>query len=290
MLGRGVGLTLQPELLSVVEAWREYVDYVELVPDTAWTDLGREAVPRYIDDASLRCWLESQDLPVVLHGIGLSIGSAHGFDRAHLQQVHSWQRSLGARWHSDHLAWHLASSESGEINVNLTLPIALDHESLGRVIERVNYIQSVIEVPFLLENNVYYFDGGRSDMDEATFLSSVATATGCGLLLDLHNLWVNVVNRGWNVDTYLDRLDLDRVIEIHVAGEAYLDGFVLDAHAGAVPEAVWDLMADTAPRCPDLQGVTFELFGTWFERLGEAGLLAQLDRARRIVGVVAAST
>ena len=119
---------------------------------------------------------------------------------------------------------------------------------------------------------------GPSRYDEASFLNALHRETGCGILLDLHNLYANASNLGWNTHRYLDRLDLDAVVEVHVAGGMHFDGFYLDSHSGPVPRSVWSLLDAVLPRCPNLGGVVFELFGTWYGKLGEEGLLRQLDR------------
>jgi uncharacterized protein (UPF0276 family) len=279
----GVGLLVQPELQPFIEHHLDLVDHLEVVPDTGWTDLGPRREPRYVDDTELLVWLDRVGVPVALHSIGLSIGSVHRFDLEHVAQIERWQRRLAAPWHSDHLAWHLAETPAGEVNVNLTMPVGLDQETQDLIVDRVRAVQATVDAPFLLENNVYYYDHVPVAIEEATFLTAIARRTGCGILLDLHNLWVNVTNRGWDAGRYLDSLALDRVVEIHVAGGLELDGFLLDAHSGAAPDEVWSLLADVAPRCPGLRGVTFELFGTWFEPLGADGLAAQLERARAVL-------
>jgi len=283
MAAVGVGLSLQPQLLQFVDANPGAVDYIELVPDTSWTDLGPKSSPRYVDHDDIIEWLKCKGLAVVLHSIGLSIAGFHAFDREHVEQIARWQRRLGARWHSDHLAWHRAITTTGEVNVNLTLPATLDRQTLELVVDRVNAVQSAVDAPFLLENNVYYFDCGENQVDEARFLAEVSDRTGCGLLLDLHNLWVNFVNRGWDLVGYLQVIPLDRVVEIHVAGGLEMDGFWLDAHSGIAPNEVWHLLADVAPLCHGLRGVTFELFGSWYETLGDHELMDQLDRARSVL-------
>ena len=141
-------------------------------------------------------------------------------------------------------------------------------------------MQRRIAAPFLIENNVAYFEYPESTFDEPGFLNALTAATGCGLLLDLHNLHTNARNLGVDPQAFLDRLDLDRVVEIHVAGGLEFDGFYLDAHSGASPEPVWTLLEEVLPRCPNLCGVVFELFGSWFDELGTEGLDRQLGRMR----------
>ncbi|MGZ5156010.1 MAG: multinuclear nonheme iron-dependent oxidase, partial [Caldimonas sp.] len=102
----GVGLAYQVPLAPLIAAAGATLDYVEIVPDILWTDLGHGAEPRHIDDVAGRAALEraSCGRPLVAHGIGLSIGSAGVFDLGHVDQIERWRRRLGFPWHSDHLA------------------------------------------------------------------------------------------------------------------------------------------------------------------------------------------
>lgn len=280
----GVGLAYQPQLRSLIEAWPDEIDYVEIVPDTLWTDLGHGAPVRYIDDADGVSFLEqvAATRPVVPHSIGLSIGSAHRFENEHVEQMARWYERFRFPWHSDHLAYHLSEHDGGELNVNLTMPVALTREMLAMLTERVLAVRERIPVPFLLENNVYYFVLPDQDFDEAEFLSELCRASGCGLLLDVHNLYVNCRNYGTDPLEYLRRLDLEHVVEMHVAGGMEYGGMYLDAHSGICPEPVWDLLAWAVPRCPNVAGVTFELFGSWFDTIGDDGVRSQLARMRQI--------
>jgi uncharacterized protein (UPF0276 family) len=275
----GVGLAYQPQLRPFMEERPGTFDFLEVVPEVIWNDLGPGRLPRYVHDAQGRAFVEAQSRvrPVVPHSIGLSIGSAHRFDREHLEQMARWHEWLRFPWHSDHLAFHLAQGD-GEVNLNLTMPLPLDGETLELVSSRVLEVRERVGAPFLLENNVYYFEMAGQDYDEATFLNELHRRTGCGILLDLHNLYVNACNLGWNTRRYLDRLDLDAVVEVHLAGGMQFDGFYLDSHSGPTPRSVWSLLDAVLPRCRNLGGVVFELFGTWYGKLGEEGLLRQLGR------------
>jgi hypothetical protein len=280
----GVGLEYQAQVRPFIEASPDAFDFVEVVPDILWTDLGPGSDPRYLEDPEGTAFLAdvAAMMPVIPHGIGLSIGSAHGFNRDHVAQIARWYEWLHFPWHSDHLAYHLAEHRSEELNVNLTLPLALDQETLELLTARVLEIRERIPVPFLLENNVYYFVVEEQDYDEPGFLNALSAASGCGLLLDLHNLHVNCRNHGTDPFAFLERLDLDRVVELHVAGGMEFDGVYLDAHSGTSPEPVWELLDWVLPRCPQVGGVVFELFGTWFDTVGEERLHEQLGGMREL--------
>ena len=177
--------------------------------------------------------------------------------------------------------------EHGEsVNLGLTLPLALDGETVDRVGPRVRALAERFGRPFLLENNVYYFATPAEPLTEPQVLNAIGARYGGGVLLDLHNLWVNVRNGAMSAPSYLAELELSAVREVHVAGGMELDGFYLDAHSGAPPEEVWALLDQVVAACPNLGGITFELLGSWGEEVGVAGVAAVLDRARSALGAV----
>lgn len=280
----GVGLAYQAPLRALVESPGEDFDFVEVVPDIFWTDCGPGASPRHIEDADGvglvgRVRRSRQVIP---HSIGLSIGSAHHFDRAHIAQLRRWWQWLRFPWHSDHLAYHLADHGGQQANVGITLPLARDREGIDLLLPRIVEVMRQVPVPFLLENNVYYFDIPDGEMDEAAFIDTLCRESGCGLLLDLHNLHTNARNHGFDPMDVLRALDLRNVGEIHVAGGMELDGFYLDAHSDTVPDAVWALLEWTLPRCPNVGGVVFELFGSWVEPVGVERVRGDLRRMKRL--------
>jgi hypothetical protein len=281
----GVGLAYQKPLERLIaDDGCDDFDFVEVVPDILWTDLGPGSVPRHLDDADGVALMQRVALrrPVVAHGIGLSIGSAHRFDLGHVRQLKRWHDRLRFPWHSDHLAFHLVEHGGAEMNAGITMPLPRDREVLGLLRPRIARVQRTINAPFLLENNVYYFDIPASEMDEATFLNRLTRETGCGLLLDLHNVHTNAVNHGFDAAALVGALDLSAVGEIHVAGGMVVDGWYLDAHSDTVPDPVWALLEQVLPRCPNIGGVVFELFGSWFDTVGEERVRRDLRRLRRL--------
>ena len=147
----------------------------------------------------------------------------------------------------------------------------------------MRYFTERLTQPFLLENNVYYFRYPDQDMAEEDFLNTLCRETGCGVLLDLHNLYTNATNHGFSAEDYLDRLDLSNVVEIHIAGGVPMIGFHTDSHTGPVLEPVWALLDRTLPQATNLRGVTFEFHESSLDHMGEDGVFEQLDHARRIV-------
>ena len=280
----GVGVAFQAPLKGLIEQPGGDFDMVEVVPDILWTDLGPGQCPRYLDDTEHLAWLDgvARSLPVIPHGIGMSIGSATHFDAQHLAQLQRWHQRMRFPWHSDHLAFHIADHGVDAVNVGITLPLPRDQATLDRLKPRIARVKAAVPTPFLLENNVYYFDIPDAEMDEARFLNALCHQCGCGLLLDLHNVYTNAVNHGFDAVAFVDELDLRQVGEIHVADGMMLDGFYLDAHSGAVADPVWALLEHVLPRCPNVGAVVFELFGSWFEVVGEERVRADLRRLKQL--------
>lgn len=279
----GVGIGYQPQLRPFLERHKGAFDFLEVVPDVVWNDRGAGKRPRYVPDPEATAFLAAvaAEKPVLPHGIGLSLGSDDRFEREHVTQMARWHEWLPFPWHSEQLGFQLEGDE-GRADLNLTLPLPLDRDTLGLVAARAREIQRRIPAPFLLQNHVGYFRYAQEELDEPTFLNELTRRSGCGLLLDLHKLHVNARNRGSEPRAFLERLDLETVIEIHVAGGMEFQGVYVDAHSGAVPDAVWELLDWVLPRCPRLGGLAFELFGGWFEPLGEDGLLRELEHLREL--------
>lgn len=182
--------------------------------------------------------------PLSVHGVGLSIGAAGGLDRGHLarlkQVVDRYQPALV----SEHLAW---STHQGRcFNDLLALPYT--SATLRLVCDHVDQVQQALGRPILLENPATYVTFAESTIDEPDFITRIADRTGCGLLLDVNNVYVSCVNQGRDTRGYLKRFPLGRVREIHLAGHfADLDEagrpLLIDAHDRPVAAPVWHLYA-----------------------------------------------
>ena len=279
----GVGVLYNPSLPAFLEENLGELDYVSVIPDMFWMEDGADGDVRYTE---LEAWVGVLDrlsgrLPVVAHSIGLSLGTASSFDERYVDQLRRWHDRYPFGWHSDHLSFVRITGPGGhDHNAGLAVPVPYDEEVLQLVAGRVTLVQDRLGKPFLIENNVYFVDIPDQEMSEPEFLNALAERTGCGILLDLHNLYANSRNHHFDPLDFIDALDLDRVGEIHIAGGSELGDVYTDSHAGPSPEPVWDLLEVVLPRAPNVAGVTFEFHDSYFPTMGEDGLRAELRRAR----------
>jgi uncharacterized protein (UPF0276 family) len=279
----GVGLLLNPDTLASPEP-AGACQYLEVIPDRFWLDAGSGASSRHRELGPSVAALDrlAQRLPIVGHSIGLSIGSASLFDRGHLEQIARWQQRYGFAWHSDHLAFSRLAEHGVELNAAVTLPLTRDEDTLALLVDRIASVQHQVASPFLLENNVYFVVPPDETFGEAAFLNALCQRSGCGLLLDLHNLHVNATNHGFAAESVLDELDLRQVVEIHIAGGDHMAGWYTDSHAGPVADAVWPLLERTLRAAPWIRGVTFEYHESYAALLAHGGVERELRRARAL--------
>jgi hypothetical protein len=142
-----------------------------------------------------------------------------------------------------------------------------------------------LDRPIAFETGVNYLKSAPGELSDGEFFAEVAVRADCGILLDLHNLWVNERNARDRVDDVLTAIPLHRVWEIHVAGGSQLRGHQLDAHSGAVPDAVWELVAKWLPRMPNVGALIFEILDEHVNSLGDAGIARQLKTMRELWGL-----
>jgi uncharacterized protein (UPF0276 family) len=231
MLSAGTGL--KPEHAQAIFESARAVDFFEIHAENY---MGAGGPPHHL----LR--RIASDYPLSVHGVGLSIGGAEPLDRDHLARLKKLIGDYSPAMFSEHLAW---SSHDG-VYLDDLLPLPYNAETLTCVVRHIDKVQHTLDTRMLLENPSTYVSFGTSDMDEPEFLRAVAARTGCGLLLDVNNVYVSSVNHGFDAAAYIDRFPVEFVGEIHLAGfaedqDANGERLLIDAHGAPVADAVWSL-------------------------------------------------
>jgi uncharacterized protein (UPF0276 family) len=178
-----------------------------------------------------------RDYPVSLHGVGLGLGSARGFSENHLERVRALVEAVDPFLVSEHLSWGALPDRQ----LNDLLPLTLDQVALALLCERVDRVQTRLKRRLLVENVSTYVRFRADTMSEAAFLAELARRTGCGILLDVNNLYVNQHNHGEDAHAAMAALPPGSVGEIHLAGHLETPLALVDHHGAAVAQPVWDL-------------------------------------------------
>jgi len=241
-LATGVGLRL-PHLAEVV-ATR---------PPVAWFEIHPENFLANPHAAELLTEI-ARHYPMSVHTVGVSVGSAGGIDRAHLQRVRRLIDAIDPMLVSGHLAW---STHAGEY-LNDLLPLPYDAETLALIARHVDEVQQSLGRAYLVENPSCYIGFGASTMTETEFLTALTERTGCKLLCDVSNIYLSAHNMGYDAKAYLEGLPADAIGELHLGGFTVEDEpgepdgtLLVDTHADRVAAAAWDLYADALRRFGD---------------------------------------
>lgn len=182
--------------------------------------------------------------PISLHGVGLSLGGGDALSVRHLDKMKALVDRIDPAAVSEHLCW---SSVDGHV-LNDLLPMPYTRAALDWMDARVSRVQDFLGRTILVENLSSYLRFAGAEMPEWDFVSALARRTGCGVLLDINNVYVSACNHGFDPRDYLAGIGVDQVGELHLAGFEVEDGFLMDTHARPVQPPVWALYADALAR------------------------------------------
>lgn len=233
------GLGFKPEHFPAIRETRPKLGFFEIHAENYMGAGG----PPHRQLTALR-----QDYAISLHGVGLSIGGPGRLDRDHLARL----RVLVDRYQPESFSEHLAWSSHGAEYLNDLLPLPYTPETLTIICDHIDEVQETLGRRMLLENPATYVLFQQSTLAETDFLSEIARRTGCGLLLDINNVFVSCTNHRTDARAYLAAFPLARVGEIHLGGHASEDlpsgPLLIDDHGSPVADPVWTLYAETVAR------------------------------------------
>jgi uncharacterized protein (UPF0276 family) len=235
----GFGLGLRPPHYdALLRGDGAAVDWLEIVSENYLVDGGR---PLAMLDRIAERW------PLAMHGVALNIGGSDPLDRDYLHALAGLARRVRPALVSDHLCW----TRHGGVQLHDLLPLPYREDTLRHIASRVRQAQDALGTQLVLENVSSYLRFDGDTLDEVAFLAALVADTGCGLLLDVNNVYVNAHNHGFDALAYLDALPAHAIRQIHLAGhsvDALGSGLLIDTHDAPVCDGVWGLYAHARRR------------------------------------------
>ena len=261
---QGIGLGLRRTFARELLQTERRVDWLEVTPEN-WLGFGGERA-RTLSACAER-W------PLVSHSVSLSLGGSDPLDTALLESFEALRQRTRFAWWSDHLCY---SSAQG-VQFQDLLPLPATDEAAEHVARRVREAQRHVDAPLLVENISYYAHMPGGHLDDAAFVRAVVERSGCGLLLDVNNVYVNAVNHGFDPRACIDAMPLGSVRQLHLAGHSRQDGVIIDTHEGPIIDEVWALYRHTLQRA----GRFIPTLVEWDQSIPPLDeVLDELDRAR----------
>lgn len=242
------------------------IPWVELLVDNWLADGG--LTQHYLDAIS-------QHYPLTLHGVGLSLGGTEALNLNYLEKIKSTLQRTHALWYSEHLCF----SQLGSYFSHDLLPLPYTDESVQHVVKRIEQVQDFLGCQLIIENVSTYLSYKESSLSEGEFISALAAESGCGLLLDVNNFYVNQVNHQINAFDEILKLPLDRIKEIHLAGFTDKGDYLIDSHNNPVADEVWALYEQTLQRTGNIPTLI-----EWDSDIPDLGvLLAERNKAQQFL-------
>lgn len=224
----GVGLGLRREMLPELDSIPSEVDFWEVAPEN-WIPFGghyARSLKRFTDSSRF-----------VTHGLSLSIGSPAPLDENFVKQVKTFINEHDIQFYSEHLSYC-----SGDGHMYDLMPIPFTADAVNHVVERIKRVQDILEAPLVMENVSYYAAPGK-EMSELDFTLSVLEKSGCLMLLDVNNIYVNSVNHGYDAEQFLKALPSNKIVYGHIAGHFNeAEDLIVDTHGSDVIPEVWQLL------------------------------------------------
>jgi uncharacterized protein (UPF0276 family) len=271
----GLGTTYEGHDPALLNTILPLVDYIETTPDSITHVVQGRAI---LHEPTVQELARAADrVSLLLHGIGLSIGSCEGWSDRYIGFLDELIGRLPILWHSEHIGYTRVNGE----NIGTMLAMPRTGEALDLLCDRVSRIQARYDKPFLLENIIHMLPEYPGEYTAAEFLNELTARTGCGLILDVYNLECDERNHDFDVEGFLADLNLAAVREIHVACGSELDGFLLDAHSKVTRPSTLALARQVIRAARgSVQVVTYELLREAVQAVGHAGIAEELLRLR----------
>jgi uncharacterized protein len=225
----GIGIGFRRDIAQdIIDLKENKPDFIEFAPEN-WMGMGGLWKKKLLEAA--------EQYPVACHGLSLSIGSPDELDFNFLKDVKTFLKQLNVSIYSEHLSY----SQCDNAHLYDLLPIPFREDAVKHIVSRIKTVQDFLEMPITLENVSYYTPIG-AEMSESEFISSIIKESGCQLLLDVNNVYVNAFNHNYNAKEFILSLPLDKVKYIHMAGhEQVAPDLIIDTHGQPIIDPVFDL-------------------------------------------------
>jgi len=273
----GVGIVYTADLEPLIESDPSLFDVLEIEPQTVWLeryDRPGEIIVRPDVNEHIAA-LPGRKL---IHSIGTPVGGSVPGTDAQLPHLRQAVEQYNAPWASEHLAFNLTPDHF----TGFFLPPRQTEQGLEIYTAAIRRLQDALGVPIAFETGVNYLRPRPDEISDGEFAAELAHRAGCGILLDLHNVYANEWNGRQKVKDFVAQLPPERVWEIHLAGGFEMSGYWLDAHSGPVPPALFELSKEIIPNLPNLKAIVFEVFASFLPRFGLDQVRAEVEKLREL--------
>ncbi|NNE76093.1 MAG: DUF692 family protein [Pricia sp.] len=214
----------------------------------------------------------------LVHSIGAPIGGSLSPAEDQLSLIRYATDLFDSPWVTEHLSFNAVT----EFNTGFFLPPCQTEKGLQQAITNITCLQNALDRPIAIETGVNYLRPNNLEMPDGQFVAELCKATGCGILLDIHNLFANQLNGRQSIVEFLQQIDLEHVVEIHIAGGTELNGLWMDSHSGPIDKRLLAITREVLPKLYNLKEITYEIFDSYIPVVGDALIINEMESVRRL--------
>jgi uncharacterized protein len=271
---RGIGITYFLSLEEFIKSNIDIIDVIEIEPQNFWFHTSSNKFR--IDDTIFKR-IKALPCKKIIHSVSMPVGGSVSPDHQQIVLLNKIINDLNAAWISEHLAFNKANSASGIFNTGFLLPPCQTNKGVEYAVRTIKALTDEFPVPLAIETGVNYLKPNNgSELRDGEFIAKIVEKSGCGILLDLHNIWTNEINGRQKVKDFIEDIPLEMVWEVHLAGGVEEDGYWLDAHAGAIPHDLLKIAESIIPRLKNLHAIIFELYPSYLSEISPELIREQL--------------
>ncbi len=277
----GPGAIYLRSLDSLFRSNADLIKVAEIEPQTLWT---KGTAPGSLPRGSRLEMRRLSALPqrLLTHGVGYPIGGTICDQERHVGEFRLWTEELASPWTSEHLSILDVRGARGSQPCGFLMPPLQTEMQVKLAAENITRRRAAAGRPFAFETGVNYFVPRDCEMPDGEFFAAIAEAAGCGILLDLTNLWVNDRNGRARIGDVLARLPLERVWEVHLAGIEFAHGYWLDAHSRGIDPELAGIASEIVASLPNLGAIIFEIASDRVSRFGAKAFLREMETLHRL--------
>ncbi len=270
----GVGIIYSP-LIEKIAFPDGLLDTLEIEPQTLCI--------RNKEDKLIAPWTAFEsvaEMPYhkLVHSIGAPVGGGLAPAEEQLALIRYATELFQSPWVTEHLSFNATT----EFNTGFFLPPCQTEKGLQQAINNVQQLQNAIGVPIAVETGVNYLRPNDREIPDGQFVAELCQRTGCGILLDIHNLFANQLNGRQGIKAFLEQIPLEHVVEIHIAGGTELNGLWMDSHSGPIDERLLAITREILPDLPNLKQITYEIFDSYIPVVGDRTIIREMENVRNL--------
>ena len=268
----GVGIIYSPAIINI-DFPKGLIDTLEVEPQTL-------CIRNRTDKLQIptRVFEEIAAMPYnkLVHSIGAPVGGSLPASEEQLNLIKYSAGLFDSPWVTEHLSFNAIT----EFDTGFFLPPCQTEQGLKQAIQNVRVLQEKIGRPIAVETGVNYLKPNNKEIQDGTFTGMLARETGCGILLDIHNLFANQLNGRQSIKEFLKQIPLDQVVEMHIAGGTELNGLWMDSHSGPIDKRLLALTREILPELTNLKAITYEIFDSYVPVVGDPLIIREMETVR----------